>query len=67
MQHVRFTFLGRDKFLHLVAKEDHADLIVVLDRGEGERRGYFGHRVTFHLTNRSKIPTSADIDEQHHR
>ena len=67
MQHMALTFLGRDEFLHLVAKEDHTDLVVVLDRGESEGGGYFGHRVAFHLAHRTKITATADIDEQHHR
>ena len=67
MQHVRFTFLGRNEFLDLIGEEDHAHFIVVLDRGESECSSYFGHRVAFHLAHRTEVAAAADIDEQHHR
>ena len=67
MQYVTLSFLRRNEFLHLIGEEDHTYLIVVLDRREGECGGYFGRCVTFHLADRTKIPTAADIDEQHYR
>ena len=67
MQYVALAFLRRDKFLHLVGEEDDAHLVVVLYGRESECRGYFGHRVTFHLVDRTEVTAATDIDEQHHR
>ena len=63
VQHVALTFLRRDKLLHLVGEEDHTHLIVVLNGGESECRGYFSDCVAFHLTLGTKVPTSADINQ----
>ena len=59
------AFLRRYILLHLVRKEDDANLIVVLDGREGDGGSYLGHHVTLHLHLRTKIQRAADVDQQH--
>ena len=42
IQDVLLSLLRRNEFLHFVGKENHADLIIILDRRKGQRGCNFG-------------------------
>ena len=57
----------RDEFLHAVAEQDAAHLIVVKDGAEGQGGGNFGNLLPLGLHGRSKESGARDVHQQHHR
>jgi len=58
---------GLDVLLDPVGKDMEADLVVVGDGAEGQRRADFGHEVAFELSGGAECLRAADVDEQHDR
>ena len=55
----------RDEFLHFVAKQDEAHLVVVADGGEGEDGGNFRREFALRLPARAKQARTADVHDEH--
>ena len=51
----------------MVGKEDDADLVVVLNGGESQRRSNLRGAFTLQLPDSAEVERSADIHQQHHR
>ncbi len=65
-QNVFATFLWRNELFYFVAEENHADLVIVLNRRERKRRGQLCRYVFLGISACSEVPASADVHQQHH-
>ena len=66
-QHVAAAFARRDEFLHLVAEQQQADLVVVADGGEGEHGGDLGGEFALGLVARAEQAGAAHVHDEHER
>ena len=67
IQDVLASFLGRDEFLNPVGKENHTNLIVVLDGRKSKRSGNFRHHILLQLLDGTEIQTVGHVHQQHDR
>jgi len=58
IQDMLAAILRRNIFLNTVGEEDHADLVVVLDGREGDRRRNLSGQLPFHLLCRTEVERS---------
>ena len=65
-QDVPRSLAGRHELLHLVGEADEADLVVVLDRRERQRRTDLGDELALELAGGPELLRAAEVhDEQH--
>ena len=61
---VTAALLRRNIFLHAIAIENQADLVAVVDGGEGQHAGHFGGEFTFALRGGAEVSRGAHIHQQ---
>ena len=66
MQNMCASFLRRNKFLDPVRKEDHANLIVVLNGRESQHGRNLGNLILFQFRHCTEITRGTHINQQHH-
>ena len=66
MQNMRPSFFRRNKFLDPVRKEDHTNLIVVLNSRECQHSRNLGNLILFQFRHRTEITRGTHVNQQHH-
>ena len=59
--------LWRNEELHAVTEEEQADLVVVVNRTEGQDRSHLGGHLALTLPDASEVAGGTDIEHDHHR
>ena len=66
-QYMPAPLFRRDELLDMVGKENHADFVIVLNGGKGERGRNLRNHQSLLLAHCAEITAAGHIDKQHHR